>query len=478
MNKKIYASIFVFLVVGICIAIQVIPKVNYRYHQHLKAPSKKECNHKENKFCTHLPIISISTEKSEIPGATRDDNEMIKGTLKIIDNKDERNHIDDSPSIKTDINVRYRGASSRSFDKKGLLIHTLDKKGEKKNVSLLGMDKHSDWVLNGPYLDKTLMRNYMWYNISGEIMEYSPNVRFCEVFVNGEYNGVYVLIEKIAVGEDSRLNLKGVQKNSNKTGYILRLDRGGETPLENIDTFTNYSLRVPKQMHKSGVFDIVYPGKKTLTPEVNEYIENDFSNFEKSLYSYDYNEKNYGYSNYIDVDNFVDYMIINEFTCNYDALNFSTYIYKDIGGKYKLVVWDFNSACDYYEKSSAEPFDFRFQDGIWYFMLLKDEKFTERVISRYKYLRKNILSNEYLLSYIDDVSAYLGDAVNRNYEKWGYSFDEKYDYLTPKERNVRSYDEAINQLKDFIVKRGAWLDKNIETLRQYSHESKIKKFNH
>ena len=76
------------------------------------------------------------------------------------------------------------------------------------------------------------------------------------------------------------------------------------------------------------------------------------------------------------------------------------------------------------------------------------------------------------------ILAYLGDAVNRNYEKWGYSFDEKYDYLTPKERNVRSYDEAINQLKDFIVKRGAWLDKNIETLRQYSHESKIKKFNH
>ncbi len=478
MNKKIYASIFVFLVLGICIAIQTVPKTNYRYHQHLNASSKKKCNHKENKFCTHLPIISISTEKTEIPGSTRDDNKMIKGSLKVIDNESEKNHLDDSPNLTTDINIRYRGASSRSFDKKGFLVHSINKKGEKKDVSLLGMDSHSDWVLNGPFLDKTLMRNYMWYNISGEIMEYSPNVRYCEVFVNEEYNGVYVLIEKIDVGKDSRINLKGIQGNSNKTGYILRLDRGGEAPIQNIETFTNYSLRNPKEMNKSGVFDIEYPSKKSLTPEVNKYIENDFSDFEKALYSYDYDSKTYGYSKYIDVDNFVDYMIINEFTCNYDALRFSTYIYKDIGGKYKFVVWDFNSACDYYEHSVSKPFDFKFQEGIWYFMLLKDEKFTEKVISRYKYLRKNVLSDEYLLSYIDDVSAYLGDAINRNYEKWGYSFDEKHDYLVPKERNVRSYDEAIKQMKDFIIKRGEWLDKNIETLRQYSHESKVKKFNH
>lgn len=478
MNKKVYASIFVFLIIGICILIAMIPKINYRYHQHLEASNKTQCNHKESKFCTHLPIISISTGNKEIPGATKEDNKSINGVLTVFNNSEKNNHTDDSPSLTTNINLKYRGASSRHYDKKGILVKTIDKNNEKKDISLLGMDSHSEWVLHGPYLDKTLMRNYMWYNISGEIMEYAPNVRYCEVFINGEYNGVYVLVEKIEAGEDSRIKVRGKQGESNETGYILRLDRGVDNPIENVETFTNYSLRFPRVIGKTGYFNIVYPGASDLTPEINKYIQDDFGSFEKSLYSYDYDSRTYGYSNYIDVNNFVDYMIINEFTCNYDALRFSTYIYKDIGGKYKFVVWDFNSACDYYETSVMNPLDFEFQDGVWYFMLLKDEKFTEKVISRYKYLRKNVLSEEYLLSYIDDVSKYLGDAVKRNYDKWGYSFGENYDYLTPKERNVRNFDEAIKQMKDFIIKRGDWLDKNIETLRQYSHESKVKKFNH
>jgi len=52
-------------------------------------------------------------------------------------------------------------------------------------------------VLHGPFLDKTLMRNYMWYNLSGQIMEWAPDVRFCEVFLNGGYQGVYVMEEQI-----------------------------------------------------------------------------------------------------------------------------------------------------------------------------------------------------------------------------------------------------------------------------------------
>ena len=48
---------------------------------------------------------------------------------------------------------------------------------------------------------------------------------------------------------------------------------------------------------------------------------------------------------------FVDYFILNEFTCNYDAGWLSTYVYKDIGGKYKMVLWDFNSSCDNYTES-------------------------------------------------------------------------------------------------------------------------------
>ena len=77
------------------------------------------------------------------------------------------------------------------------------------------MDAHHEWALHGPFLDKTLVRNYMWYNISGEIMEYSPNVRFFELVLNGEYRGLYLATEMITAGkEGARLNLQ-VNKKDN-----------------------------------------------------------------------------------------------------------------------------------------------------------------------------------------------------------------------------------------------------------------------
>ena len=109
-------------------------------------------------------------------------------------------------------------------------------------------------------------------------------------------------------------------------------------------------------------------------------------------------------------------------------------------------------------------------------MLMKDESFNERIISRYRELRETYLSEEYLYQYMDDVEAYLGDAVERNFAVWGDSFNEK--LLYPVERNLHSHEEAVQQMKDFIHERGEWMDENIEVLRQYSHESKNKKFNH
>ena len=179
----------------------------------------------------------------------------------------------------------------------------------------------------------------------------------------------------------------------------------------------------------------------------------------------------------IDVDSFVDYFLINELTCNYDAGQYSTYIYKGIDGKFRMCVWDFNSACDGYQEEAMPPENFRMQNAVWYFMLTKDEDFTDRIVSRYRELRKTWFDEEYLCDYIDRVVDYLGPAIDRNYEKWGYSFEEEYDLLSPAERNPRSYEEAISQMKEFLHKRIQWLDENIETIRQYSAESRIKKFN-
>lgn len=184
----------------------------------------------------------------------------------------------------------------------------------------------------------------MWYNIAGEIMDYAPNVRFCEVMINGEYMGLYVLAENITAGENgARLNLSVDKKDNSFTGYLLRMDQGSTNPIKNIDTFSVYSKRFPNKV------DIVYPGASNLTPEIAESIRQDFSQFEKAIYSFDYDNKKYGYETMIDTQSFVDYFIINELALNYDAGWLSTYIYKDIDGKYKMCIWDFNSACDNYQ---------------------------------------------------------------------------------------------------------------------------------
>ena len=138
-----------------------------------------------------------------------------------------------------------------------------------------------------------------------------------------------------------------------------------------------------------------------------------------------------------------------------------------------MCIWDFNSACDAY----VDPTDirgFKMKDRLWFKMLMRDEDFVNQLIDRYKELRKGILRVDYVYSFIDDKRGYLGDAVERNYEVWGYSFGKKYDLLTPTERNPRSYDEAIEIMKKHIHDRGEWMDRNIDSLRQYSAPSKVK----
>ena len=143
---------------------------------------------------------------------------------------------------------------------------------------------------------------------------------------------------------------------------------------------------------------------------------------------------------------------------------------------YRMCVWDFNSACNGYETSQTEPQHFALPIALWFNMLVKDEDFTERIISRYWELRESLFSDQALNTYIDETVTFLGPAIARNYETWGDSFQPAYDFLVPTQRNPRSYDEAIRNMKQFLKERTAWLDENIETIRQYSAESKVKKY--
>lgn len=446
---------------------------NYNY-QNINATTLNSKTISSNNFETHLPILSFDTKGAKILGGeNKNEKDYITSNLTISDEKNTRNNLKNI-TYQTKAYIRYRGNSSRFFDKKGLRIKLINEKGENDSYPLLGLSNDSDYVLHGPYLDKTLLRNYLGYNLTGEVMEYSPNVRYCEVFINQEYQGVYLLVENVKVSEN-RVNISKVSKNSHVSSYLLEVNYKSNSfndlfVLDNFSTYTN-------RMKSNSFYQIQYPTAKYLTEELKNYIENDISSFEKKLYSYDYDDENIGFLNDIDIDSFVNYIVLNEFFLNYDAGYNSTYIYKDVAGKYKLVFWDMNNIFDNYFVDVLSEQDFYFQNRPWFQMMLKSEYFTNRVINRYHELRQSILKEEYLYQYIDETIDYLGPVIERNFVKWGDSFTEEKNLYTDPLRNPQSYKEAIEQLKKTIHERGTWLDKNVESLRQFSHESKIKEMN-
>lgn len=512
--KKLALSVILCTIVLSLLVQLVVGGKNFRVHQHLEAqmvdadveePLGCVTNTSASEFQydsaavdvakleTHLPLVIIEST-DDIPGApyyeegnrhrlyttAENGEEYVVSRVRFIDNKDGLNHYDDPSATVTNAKLRVRGNTSRWFDKKSYSIKLIDNDGLNLNRELLGMESNNDWALHGPFLDKTLMRNYMAMNISGELMDYAPDVRFCELIEGGEYRGVYLLMETVSRGK-GRADVETPQRAKNMTGYIIELDNNTIFPPEAMNNFTKYT----SVLRYNAFFSIVYPGTLQLTPELKSFIERDVSKHEKALYSYDYDSLRYGFGTFVDVDEFVDYFILMELFLQHDTGNLSTYFYKSIKGPYKPCVWDFNNDLENITSQSEDDFFIRkfvCVQAPWFWMMIKEESFTERVIGRYRELRKGILSDANMSAYIDDTRAYLGTAVDRNFAVWGYSFDtnnvDMRNKLYPDERNPTDYDQAVEQMKQTLLGRAGWLDENIEVLRQYSHESAVKKFNH
>lgn len=442
-------------------------------------------------FASHLPVVSIDTNGQEIPGApvydengralsdesgdaittlAEDGRETITAHIAVYDSANSANRLSDEPDVASSCEIRVRGNSSIHYEKKNYRIVLTKEDGSDNDQEIMGMEKCETWALQGTSIDKTMLRNYLTYNTAAMFMDgYVPEIRYCEVFLNGSYIGLYTMTETIKV-EEGRLQMTPSDGKQDATSYVVAVDERSETA-STISEFLHYTLR------QGMLTDIVYPSEESLTQGQKDYIEQDLSDFEKALYSYDYDTSEYGYWTQVDVQSFVDGFVINEFAINDDFGAFSTYLHKDVRGKLALgPIWDYDNAYDLYQEPT--PIDKLYLvERPWYYMLFKDEVFCQQAIERYRELREGPLSEEALFTMIDESSAYLGPALERNFTAWQASFENDV-YLRPEDRNPSSNEEAVADLKDFIRERGSWLDEHIENLRQYSHESAVKKFNH
>lgn len=410
------------------------------------------------KFSTKLPVIYMNTKGQQI---LREN--VICGNIALLDGNEEAQSVSAVPNSIYRATIKYRGASSYSkFDKKQYRIKFYkNSKDSTKKVSLAGMGANSEWVLNGPYLDKTLIRNKLVYDLARELNGWAPDTRFVELFVDGEYQGVYLAVEPVTNGE-SRLRLAEFGLLSGETAYVVNRDRI-DTGTGEIETWGKTEGYTYNDLY------IRYPSKNKITEKQKVYIKNDISEFEQALYGKNFSDKRIGYQAYIDMDNWVDYFIINEFAMNYDAGNLSTYVYKELGGKLQLVAWDFNNGFDNYQWFHTETDRLYTVENSWFDRLWQDENFREHVCERYGQLRKTTLSDEHIADKIASYQEELGAAVDRNFKVWGYSFDENLLVGTDEEgrsRDIGSYEEATKQLTDTIRKRLAYLDKELGENRE------------
>ena len=298
----------------------------------------------QNFSSSNLPIVIIntgnynnSTDKYEI----LDEPKIIASMVIIYRPDSARNNLSDSSNTnyinyKGKIGIEIRGSSSQVLPKKSYGLTTLKSDNvTNNNVSILGMPPENDWILNSLAFDSSLIRDYFSYEISRSIGNYSPRGVYCELFLNGNYQGLYIFMEKIKIN-DERVNIKKLTTSDNSLpnlsgGYIIKADKTGSDPI----------AWVMNNIYGQGVgFINDNPNPILITTEQKKYISSVFDDLAKSTFSESiYN----GYPTVIDIPSFVDFMLINEITSNVDAYQYSTYFHKDRGGKLRAgPIWDFN----------------------------------------------------------------------------------------------------------------------------------------
>ena len=305
----------------------------------------------DGSFSSNLPIVAIETNGLPIV-----DEPRITAHMGIVfdDSKEENRLSDGFNHFEGQISIEIRGSSSQSFPKKQYRLELQNEDGSNRNVSLLGMPKENDWILYAPYSDKSLIRNILAYKLARDMGYYAPRTKLCELILNGEYMGVYVLMEKIK-RDKNRVNINSLNPDELEGedltgGYIIKIDRsqGDKSWFSPIRPIPN------GQQQTEFVYE--YPKSEDIVPEQEIYIREYITDFEQALNSPDFRDPNLGYKPYINVESFVDFLLLNEVTRNVDAYRLSTYMYKDKNGPLTMgPIWDFNLAfgnADYCEGGS------------------------------------------------------------------------------------------------------------------------------
>lgn len=429
-----------------------------------------------------LPIVIINTNGQEI----KDDPKIVADMGIIANGTGTGNKITDPwNQYNGKIAIEVRGSSSQMYPKKSYGFETRESANTStdRKVSLLGMPEESDWVLYAPYSDKTLMRDVIAYRLAQKMGWYASRYRYCEVVINGDYKGVYILLEKVK-RDANRVNVSKLKSTDNTGddvtgGYILKIDKTTGTWTGGFDS--NYPPYLPNGQNRGQKtsFLYVYPELHTpardddMTAAQEQYIRTFMNTFETNLRSNDFADVSKGYRKYINPASFVDYFILTESVFNVDGYRLSTYMYKDKdskGGRLTIgPAWDYNISqgnADYYDGNRTDRWMYQMNYSFpsdsklvpfWWERLLDDQVYKNDAKCRWLTLRKDVLHTDSVMHFIDSVATALSEPQARNYQRWPILSQ----YVWPNAKVTGSYKGEVDYLKEWWTARLAWLDSNM-----------------
>ncbi|HEY3430675.1 MAG TPA: CotH kinase family protein [Cyclobacteriaceae bacterium] len=431
---------------------------------------------------SEIPYIIINTHDAAIQFSSK-----IPVTMQIYEGKE--------LTQEAEMGIEYRGKTSyRLSDKKGYNIETID-----GDLSFFGFPAEEDFRLIGHIVnledkyifDRTLMYNFIGYEISRSIGRYASRCQFVELQINDEYRGVYVFMEKIK-RDDNRVNIKSLNTSSaNLTGgYILKIDKtdapSAGQPLSYFDNNWDDDARYTESNSFRSRYDIYgnvlahaaygqpyhslkyletyflyeYPKEEDITMAQKEYIANYIDQFETALLTDNFATDTRTYTNYIDLSSFVDFFILNELFRNVDAYRLSTFLQKDRDGKLAMgPIWDLDIAYDNGSRIPIDDWVIHYNHHVsddawmvhfWWPRLMQDPQFKAAVKARWNELRADQLSNSKLTQLVAETGQFLirNRAAARNYRVW--------------DQNIGvNYSDAIANLESFLVIRAEWMNSTI-----------------
>ncbi len=411
-------------------------------------------------FSSNLPLIFIETlETDEIY-----DEPRVPAHMGIVYNgPGQVNSFSDSYNAYDGlISIEIRGASSQLFPKKGYGFETQNADGSNNNVSLLGMPSENDWIFHGPFADKSLLRNDLAYYMGRQTGRYAPRTRFCELIINGDYRGVYLLTERIKRDANrvdiAKLKPEDISGDELTGGYILQIDRDDESTEDDgwVSQYPDYKF-----------YAYNYPDYDDIMPEQAEYIRNYMEAFEDAMDAADYQDT---YRDFVNVSSWVDYFLVTEIGKHIDAYKLSFYMHKkkaSNGGKLHFgPLWDFNLGFGNFDFScpaDPEGWSYLFGDYCSFWLPFWAKKMTDipqvshQINCRWDELRAGPFQTDSLLQYIDDRVEFIGAAQTRNFDRWNILGQ----YVWPNDYVGDTYEEELEFLKDWLTIRLEWMDANM-----------------